>query len=72
LIEEAAHEFNPSAICNYTFKLAQTFNSFYDEHSIAKAESEEKKQLRLMLATMTANTLQSAMAMLGIEVPQKM
>jgi arginyl-tRNA synthetase len=72
LIDQAAKEFNPSAICNYAFRLAQTFNSFYDKHHIDKAESEEKKQLRLMLATMTANTLQNAMALLGIEVPQKM
>jgi arginyl-tRNA synthetase len=72
LIEQAAKEYNPSAIGNYAFRLAQTFNSFYDKHHIDKAESEEKKQLRLMLATMTANTLQNAMALLGIEVPQKM
>lgn len=72
VIEQAAKEYNPSSICNYAFRLAQTFNSFYAAHSIASAESEEKKQLRLMLATMTANTLQSAMALLGIEVPQKM
>lgn len=72
VIEMAAKEFNASAICNYAFKLAQTFNSFYDKHSIANAENEEKKQLRLMLAMMTANTLKSAMALLGIEVPEKM
>ncbi|MFT4061593.1 MAG: arginine--tRNA ligase [Edaphocola sp.] len=72
VLEQAAAEFNPSALCNYAFRLAQTFNSFYDKHSIAKAESEEKKQLRLMLATMTANTLQNAMLLLGISVPQKM
>jgi arginyl-tRNA synthetase len=72
IIEQAAREHNPSAICNYVFRLAQTSNSFYVQHSITKAESEGKKQLRLMLATMTANTLQNAMALLGIEVPQKM
>lgn len=72
MVEQAAKEYNPSAVCNYAFRLAQTFNSFYDKHSISNAESEEKKQLRLMIATMTANTLQSAMALLGIEVPQKM
>ncbi len=71
-LEQAAKEYNPSAVCNYTFRLAQTFNSFYAAHKIAKAESEEKKQLRLMLAAMTANTMQQAMALLGIEVPQKM
>lgn len=72
ILEQAAKEFNPASLCNYAFQLAQSFNSFYKQHSIANAESEEKKQLRLMLATMTANTLQNSMALLGIEVPTKM
>ena len=72
ILEQAGKEFNPSALCNYSFRIAQTFNSFYAQHSIKDAESEEKKQLRLKLATMTANTLQNAMNLLGIEVPNKM
>lgn len=72
LIQQAAEELNPSSICNYAFKLAQTYNSFYDKHDIKDAESEEKKQLRLMISAMTANTLQNAMQLLGIGVPQKM
>lgn len=71
-IEQAAREYSPSVICNYAFRLAQTFNSFYQQHSIKDAESEEKKQLRLMIAVMTGNTLESAMSLLGIGVPQKM
>jgi len=52
--------------------LAKTFNSFYTEHSIAHAESEEKKQLRLYIATMTANVIKSGMQLLGIKVPERM
>lgn len=72
IIEQAAKEYNPSAICNYVFRLAQTFNSFYDKHSIANAETEEKKQLRLMIASLTAAVIRNAMGLLGIEVPEKM
>lgn len=72
IIDLAAKEFNPSAICNYTFRLAQTFNSFYDKHSIANAESEEKRQLRLMLIALTAFVIRNAMGLLGIAVPEKM
>ncbi|HEY8688955.1 MAG TPA: arginine--tRNA ligase, partial [Chitinophagaceae bacterium] len=61
IIEQAATELNPSVIANYIFHLAKTFNSFYTEHSIANAESEEKKQLRLQIATMTANVIKSSM-----------
>jgi len=72
IIEQAATELNPSVIANYIFHLAKTFNSFYTEHSIANAESDDKKQLRLQIATMTANVIKSSMQLLGISVPERM
>ena len=72
ILAEAADEFNPSSLCNYSFQLAQLFNTFYDAHSISKAESEEKKQLRLMIIVLTASVLRHAMNLLGIRLPQKM
>jgi arginyl-tRNA synthetase len=72
ILEEADQELNPSAICNYSFQLAQQFNSFYDVHSIAHAENEEKKQLRLLLIIMTASVLRHAMHLMGIRLPEKM
>lgn len=72
IIEQAANELNPSVIANYIFHLSKTFNSFYTEHSIANAESADKKQLRLQIATMTANVIKSAMQQLGIKVPERM
>ncbi len=71
-IEQAAAELNPSVIANYVFHLAKIFNSFYTEHSIANAETEEKKQLRLKITTMTANVIKSSMQLLGIKVPERM
>jgi len=68
----SADEYNPSGLCNYSFQLAQLFNSFYDVHSISKAESEEKKQLRLMIVVRAAATLRHAMGLLGIRLPEKM
>jgi arginyl-tRNA synthetase len=72
IIEQAANELNPSVIANYVFHLAKTFNSFYTEHSIANAESEDKKQVRLQIATMTANVIKSGMQLMGIKVPDRM
>jgi arginyl-tRNA synthetase len=72
VIEEAAEELNPSKIAIYVFNLAQTFNSFYTEHSIANAESQEKKQLRLQLAQLTAQVIRTGMGLLGINVPERM
>jgi arginyl-tRNA synthetase len=72
IIEEAATEHDPSKIAIYVFNLAKIFNSFYTEHSIANAESEEKKMLRLQLAQLTANTIKKGMYLLGIDVPERM
>ena len=71
-VEQAGIEHNPSVITNYVFNLAKIFNSFYAEHSISKAETEIKKQLRLQIANMTANTIKSGMQLLGIRVPVRM
>ncbi len=71
-LETACTEHNPSVIAMFVFNLAKTFNSFYTEHSIANAETPAKKQLRLQLAVMTANTLKSGMEILGIRVPERM
>jgi arginyl-tRNA synthetase len=71
-LEQACLEHNPSVIAMYVFNLAKTFNSFYTEHSIANAETPDKKQLRLQLAIMTANALRSGMELLGIRVPERM
>ncbi len=72
IIKQAAEELNPSVIANYAFLLAKTFNSFYAEHSVMKAESEAKKQLRLQICKFTSNVICSSMYLLGIRVPEKM
>ncbi len=72
IIEQAAIEHNPSVIAIYVFILAKSFNTFYTEHSVMNAESEEKKQLRLKLSAMTANVIASGMGLLGIKVPERM
>jgi arginyl-tRNA synthetase len=72
IIELTVAEHNPSLIAIYVFTIAKSFNTFYTEHSVMNAESEEKKQLRLQLAEMTANVIASGMSLLGIRVPERM
>jgi arginyl-tRNA synthetase len=72
MIGQACAEMNPSVIAGYAFTLAKTFNSFYAGHSIANAETAEKKALRLQICKLTANVLSSAMGLLGIRVPERM
>ena len=72
LLQQACTEMNPSLVANYVFSIAKIFNSFYSEHSIGRAESEYKKQLRLRICVMTAHIIQSGMGLLGIRVPERM
>ena len=72
VLQESARAFNPGALCNYSFKLAQLFNTFYDKCSIANADTEAQKQMRMRLAALTAGTIKHGMSLLGIKVPEKM
>jgi arginyl-tRNA synthetase len=72
IIRQASEELNPSAIAIYIYIIAKTFSSFFAEHSIANAETDEKKELRLRLSVMTANVIKSGMGLLGIDVPERM
>lgn len=72
VVQQAADEHNPSAIANYVYGVAKTFNSFYTVHSVLKAETEEKKTLRLQLCEHTASVIKEGMSLLGIRVPERM
>lgn len=72
IVQQAAAEHNPSLLAIYAFNVAKLFNSFYAAHSVRSAETEEKKNLRLKICSLTANTIAASMALLGIKVPERM
>ena len=72
VIRQAGDDFSPAVICNYTYALAQLFNSFYHDCSIMNEPDEQKRAFRLLLAKTVARTLEKTMALLGIEVPERM
>lgn len=72
VLQQAAEEMNPSLVGIYAFNLAKEFNAFYAVHSVANAESEEKRQLRLRISEMTSLVIASALQLLGIRVPERM
>ena len=71
-VRQAGDEFSPAVIANYAYALACDFNSFYHDHSILGEADEQKRALRLILAQTVAKVIKSAMALLGIEVPNRM
>ena len=71
-VRQAGDEFSPAVIANYAYSLACDFNSFYHDHSILNEANAEKRALRLVLAQTVAKVINSAMSLLGIEVPNRM
>ena len=72
IVRQAGDEFSPAVICNYAYALACEFNSFYHDHSILNEPDQNKRALRLLLSQTIARTIESALALLGIEVPERM
>ena len=65
-------DYSPSGIANYCYELTKDFNQFYHDYSILNAESNEEKVVRLVIAKNVAKTIKNGMALLGIEVPERM
>lgn len=68
---DAADKYEPSYIARYAVDLAQKFNKFYFDCKILTAEA-GVKDFRLELTKATLRTLENALALLGIGVPDKM
>ena len=72
VVEQAGKDYSPSGIANYCYELTKVFNQFYHDFSILNEPDEQKKAVRLMLAKNVAKIIKSGMALLGIEVPERM
>ncbi|MBQ2674653.1 MAG: arginine--tRNA ligase [Prevotella sp.] len=71
-VEQAGKDYSPSGIANYCYELTKVFNQFYHDYSILNEPDEQKKAVRLMLAKNVAKIIKNGMALLGIEVPERM
>ena len=71
-VEQAGKDYSPSGIANYCYELTKLFNQFYHDYSILNANSDDEKTVRLVIAKNVAKTIKNGMALLGIEVPERM
>ena len=71
-VAQAGQDYSPSGIANYCYELTKEFNQFYHDYSILNAESQEEKITRLVLANNVGKVIKNGMALLGIEVPERM
>ena len=72
LVREAANNYSPALIANYTYEFAKKFNQFYHDVPILKEPNLENIKFRLKLCQMSAQVIKNSMWLLGIDVPERM
>ncbi len=72
MVKEAGDEFNPALIANFLYELVKEYNQFYHDYSILKEENTDLRNFRLVLSSAIADVIKDGMALLGIEVPERM
>ncbi len=72
VVADAAAEYSPAQIANYTYELCKEFNQFYHEYSVLHEPDKAISDFRLQLVKLTSYTIHNAMALLGIDVPERM
>jgi len=72
VIQEAATNYSPALIANYTYELVKEYNSFYQNTPILNAENKDVKIFRVALSETVSSVVKNAMKLLGVEVPNQM
>ena len=72
VVAEAGRTYSPALIANYAYDMVKEYNQFYHDCSILKESDPLARALRLALSECVARTINSAMGLLGINVPERM
>ncbi|RRC98432.1 arginine--tRNA ligase [Prevotella sp. OH937_COT-195] len=72
VVEQAGKDYSPSGIANYCYELTKEFNQWYHDYSVLNADDKQTRRTRLVLAKNVAKIIRNGMALLGIEVPERM
>ena len=68
----ALDKLEPSVLTRYVIEVAKEFNRFYNAHSVLNLEDEVLKATRLKLVEASSQVIKNGLALLGIDVVEKM
>jgi arginyl-tRNA synthetase len=71
-VEDSAKNLSPKIIAKYCYELAVAFNSFYEHVKVLTVDNPELVNSRLCLVMSFGKTLSNALALLGIDTPDRM
>lgn len=72
VLHVAYDELAPHKICAYVYDLANAFNKFYHETKILSEEDLKTKESYIALLCLTKRVLETCIAVLGFEAPERM
>ncbi len=72
IIQQAADQYSPALIANYTYELVKLYNSFFQNIPIFGADSNSEKNFRIQLSKAVGDVIRTAFGLLGIDVPERM
>ena len=72
VIQEAAANYSPALVANYTYDLVKEYNNYYQTTSILTSETDQLMHFRLALSLKVGEVIKTAMQLLGVEVPVRM
>jgi len=72
IVAEAGKNYSPAVVANYCYELVKEYNQFYHDHSILNASENNVRDFRLVLSEAVGKVIKSGMALLGIEMPERM
>ncbi len=71
VLPQVLEDYRPNVLANYLYELASTFHSFFEACPVLKSKGITRAS-RLTLCDTTSRLLKQGLAMLGIEVPERM
>jgi len=71
-VQQAADEYRPLIMANYTYDLANTFHSFYHAVPVIQTEAKKIREARLRLVAAAKQTIANALRLLDIQAPEVM
>jgi arginyl-tRNA synthetase len=70
-VDKSLEQYSPHVLCQYLLKLAETFNTFYHNTPVLKAEK-AKMDARILLVAGVAQTLKNGLELLDISTVEEM
>ena len=71
-IQEAADQYSPALIANYTYDLVKEYNGYYQNTPILVGDNKEQIAFRVALSDKVAQVIKTGMGLLGVSVPNRM